>query len=268
MERHRRGWLKAYGDMEPPPLPGPPDLARRLWIRSQLMLGDPSSDWVTAQLNQLIAQGYGEVAGAGWIGAVVPLGDGTYRYTIRGTGRKALRARRILTVVWIMCELEKAGIVRGVSVCTIMRMIRDVHDGDPYCRECGHHHPSRSAANHRGRGGTLETGDVGYFVALELAGAIHRHQWRTPEQIAENCEPWEIGDSGYPCNEYRLCGRGRTGRTADSGHIAPALIVRYAMLRDVADDAVDGTRIHVLAPYGWITAQRAQRAEQHVQAPP
>jgi hypothetical protein len=176
----------------------------------------------------------------------------------------------VFAIVWLLCQLERAGVVRGVSLCVFARMIRDVDDGDPYCRACGHWHPSRSAFNHRGADDSLATGDLGYFVALEQAGALTRHQWRTAAQIARYCEPWEIGDSGYPCNEYHLAGRDRAGRVADAarlapGSVAPALVVLYAMLRDLAHDACDDSRPFVRCAYGTVAALRAQ---QHAQAPP
>jgi len=265
MERHRRDWLRAYGSLETPPMPGPPDLARELWILVQLLVTDATGERVRWAARGLQLDGYSEAAGAGLAAATVPLGDGTHRYSLRGTGADARRARRVFAILWLLCQLERAGVVRGVSVCTLLRMVRDVDDGDPHCRLCGHAHPSRSAWNHRGPDATLETGDVGYGVALELAGAITRHQWRTPAQIAQHCEPWEIGDSGYPTNEYYIVGRDRVGRAADGGQLAPALIVQYAVLRDLAEAALDDTLPFVRAPYG---STAARRATQHAQAPP
>jgi hypothetical protein len=198
------------------------------------------------------------------------MGDGTRRYDLRGSGRDARRARRVFALGWLLCQLERAGVVRGVSLCVLARMIRDVDGGDPYCRDCGHWHPSRSAMNHRGADDSLETGDIGYLVALEQAGALTRHQWRTAAQIARHCEPWEIGDSGYPCNEYHLVGRDAAGRIADAARVAPgsvppALVVQYAILRDLAHDACDDSRPYVRCAYGTVAAMRAQ---QHGLEPP
>jgi hypothetical protein len=265
MARRRRSYLTQYGGLEAPLLPRPPDLARELWIGAQLIVSDPSTDRPTWALRDLQASGYAEAAGAIWTAAVVPLGDGTYRYPLEGTGLAPRRARRVIACGWLVCRLERAGVTRGVSVCTLLRMIRDVDDGDPYCRDCGHHHPSRSAWNHRGGSGTLETGDLGYGVALELAGAITRHQWRTPAQIARHCEPWEIGDSGYPTNEYWVVGRDACGSVVDAPGLPPALIIQYAVLRDRLEAALDDTIPFVRAPYGTVAALRAM---QHAQAPP
>jgi hypothetical protein len=265
LDRRRKDWLRVHGDLDAPPLPLPPDLRRELWIGSQLNLTDPTGEQIRWRVRAMSADGRAEIAGASWYAAVVPLGDGTHRYTVVGTDRAALRARRTFTLGWLQSELERAGVVRGVSLCTLLRMIRDVNNGDPYCRRCQHHHPSRSAWNHRGPDATLETGDIGYGVALELAGAIVRHQWRTPAQIARHCEPWEIGDSGYPTATYQIVGRDRAGRAVEGGRLPPALIVQYAMLRDVAAAACDDTLPFVRAPYGSTAARRAQ---QHAQAPP
>lgn len=265
MARHRRDYLTQHGDLEGPELPGPPDLARRLWVEGQLLVTDATGERHRWAVRGLQAEGRAEAAGAGWAAAVVPLGDGTHRYTLAGTSREARRARRVFALCWLLCQLERAGVVRGVSLCTLLRMVRDVDNGDPYCRACGWHHPSRSAWNHRGLDDSLETGDIGYGVALLQAGAIRRHQWRTPGQIAKHCEAWEIGDSGYPCNEYEIVGRDRAGRVADGGHLPPALVVQYAVLRDIADAALDDTRPFVRAPYGTVAALRAT---QHAQAPP
>ena len=263
-ERRRQDYLIRHGGLDAPLLPCRPDLAREIWLGMQLIVCDMSAERGRWSLGCMAADGHAELAGATWRAAVVPLGDGTHRFDPRGSGDGARRARRVIALGWGMYRLARAGVLRGVSVCVLMRMIRDVDDGDPYCRDCGHHHPSRSAWNHRGGDGTLETGDVGYGVALELAGAITRHQWRTPAQIAAHCEAWEIGDSGYPCNEYWIVGRDRAGRAAD-GPLPPALIVEYAYLRDLVDDALDDERPFVRAPYGTVAALRAQL---HAQAPP
>jgi hypothetical protein len=238
---------------------------RTLWIAVQLLVCDTTGERIRWTVRQMSAAGYAEAAGAAWAAATVPLGDGTHRYTVEGTSRAARRARRVFALGWLQCQLERAGVVRGVSVCLLMRMVRDVDDGDEYCRACSHHHPSRSAWNHRGPDDTLETGDIGYGVALEAAGAIERHQWRTPAQIARHCEPWEIGDSGYPTATYKIVGRDRAGRVVEGGDVPPALIVQYALLRDLADAAGDDTRPHVRAPYG---STAARRAAQRAQAPP
>ena len=264
-DRRRRDYLTRHGGLDAPPLPVPPDLEREIWLGMQLIITDTSAERGRWSLGCMAAAGYAELAGATWHAAVVPLGDGTHRYDPRGTGAAARRARRVIALGWGLHRLERAGVVRGVGVCVLMRMIRDVEDGDPYCRDCGHHHPSRSAWNHCDADGSLETGVIGYGVALELAGAITRHQWRTPAQIAAHCEAWEIGDSGYPTNEYWIVGRDRAGRAADGLNVPPALVVHYAMLRDLVDAALDVELPFVRAPYGTVAALRAM---QHAQAPP
>jgi hypothetical protein len=184
------------------------------------------------------ASGYAEVVSGA--AAVAAMGDGTYRRSLHGA-KASLYARRVIAIAWLLCRLERAGVVRGVSVCTFLRMIRDVNDGDVYCPDCGHHHPHRSRWNNHHPDATLPHGPtVVYILALELAGAVQRHQWRTEGQIKQHCEPWEIGDSGYPTNEYYLVGRDHVGHV-DDRDLTPALIVEYARLRDVAADAVDET---------------------------
>ena len=266
LARQKRDLLTECGDLPTPPMPLlPPDLSRKLWIACQLLVTDTTAERLRWAARDMRDDGYGESAGAAWRAATVPLGDGTHRFSPRGTSEGSLRARRIFTANWALTQLERGGVVRGASVCVIMRLVRDVEDGDPYCDDCGWYHPSKSAWNHRGGDGTLETGDIGYVVALELAGAITRHQWRTPAQIARHCEPWEVGDSGYPTNEYWIVGRDAVGSEADSGNLPPALIVRYAYLRDQVDDVLNDDLPFVRSEYGSLAARRAV---QRAQAPP
>jgi len=273
LEKQRREFLKQHGDKEAPEPADPANsrlrCVRQLWIDVQLLLRDRSGLRARLTLSRMRSR---ELAGGALRAAVVPLSDGTCRYNFVGSRPDALRARRIVALALIFDSILHpifnrpgvVGMVRGVGVCFLLRMIGDVDsDSEPLCRECGHRHPSRSAFNHRGADDSLETGDVGYAVALELTGALQRFQHRNPYKIQAKCKPWEIGTSSYPCNWYFVAGH------TFHPQLRAVDILWFAAMRDEADSVWDAFFVRLTVRERRAAARiAAADGGEHVVAPP
>lgn len=237
LEQDRKHYVRRFGSVEPPESEDPRiKIPRELFRTVQLLIFDTSG--LRARLG-LQRMRHREFAASTFHAAVVPLGDGTCRQTVAGTSPGALRARRIVALGVILDELATStynrpgvvGLTRGVGVCLLLRMIRDVSsDSEPVCPQCKHRHPSRSAFHHRGPDDSNETGDVGYIVALEQAGALARFQHRHPAKIPARCKSWEIGTSGYPYSWYFIFGR------TNHRDLPVGDIIHFSALRDRADE--------------------------------
>jgi hypothetical protein len=200
--QHRQRFLRRHGGQE-----APPTIPREVWVQAQLIV----SDGTGRMARQCLEQEKNKVwAGAARNAALAPLQDGVTRYDWTDT-----RARQILGVGYVLRSCARVvgdryrkgwGLMtRGLNRCALLLAVRDPNGGDPLCKRCGHHHPSFSALSGRHRkDATLQTGQVGWLVALEEAGAIERQQFKHPEAIERCCQEWELGEAGYPCTWYRM----------------------------------------------------------------
>jgi hypothetical protein len=229
VDRQRAKFLKRYGSYELPKRRDNdrPIIPRELWIRSQLIVDDKRTAefFLSECANDLLI---GAIRNA----ARVPLADGTTRYTFADR-----RARVIVALGLALWELgtetkhlEFSRLTRGVNRCALLLLVRDPHGQDPFCTHCDNTHPSVAALTgiHRADG-TLETGQIGWLRALEDAGAIERYQIRNPEAIRRCCQPWELGDRGYPCAWYWSL-----GMLHDPDCFTDAELARFELLRELA----------------------------------
>jgi hypothetical protein len=152
---------------------------RPLWVRASCALDDKR---VCQQLVHSIADR--ERRAAVLRAALVPVDEPARRHKYRWSD---LHARRTAVLGWLLCELARnnnrpgkwSGLVMGIPQSALRKMLKDPQSGDV---------PSLGAltGRHR-RGGSLQTGQVGYLRRLIEAGLIHETQ-QLPEHDAEACE--------------------------------------------------------------------------------
>jgi hypothetical protein len=229
-ERFRTKWLKKHGGEE-----APPTIPRWVWLMAQFILADATGKiarwYLLEEKNRVFA---GAVRNA----ALVPLPDGTTRYSWRDK-----RARTVLAIGMTIKACSRVTkrkgpwslLTRGVNRCGLLLVVRDVTGGDQLCKTCGNHHPSVAALSgiHE-KHATAQTGQVGWLVALEEASAIYREQFKDPDTIKKCCQPWEVGERGYPVNWYWM-----PGALTDPASLTVEQVTRYRALHELGCDAPD-----------------------------
>lgn len=134
--------------------------------------------------------------------------DGFARYRFKGTGAKALRARRIATFGVLQLLLKQrskqlgpwgGGVVRGITQRAWCIMLRDVNEPRPELRDP---HPNTVFGKYHRRGATAESGEVGYYQALVEAGFGYREQ---PKRTDRGVHPCETAFGPYCTSRYRIC---------------------------------------------------------------
>jgi hypothetical protein len=96
--------------------------------------------------------------------------------------------------------------------------------------------PSNSVLSHVFRpGGCVATGECGWLRALVECGALYIESFKSPATIAELCEPWELGEAGYPCSWYWLA----APRDVAAPHLSRDELLLLHALHDRGVDAPD-----------------------------
>lgn len=135
-------------------------------------------------------------AGAVLTAALVPMGDGRYRYTWADE-----RARIIVALGCFLHAMSVhtrrrgrwSRVVRGFTQGALAAVLANPYEPD--------RRPSLSAINGRHRpGASLHDGQLGYLRALEAAGAIYSQQLPTRHVTAFE----RVWPSGYASNRYWL----------------------------------------------------------------
>lgn len=228
-DRKARDWqarFRARYVREHPGQSPPPCVPRHVWLTISCLLAEGSGKYARAVLRQISNKVF---AGAVRDAALAPLpGDAGFRYDWSDK-----RARYVLAIAYAIhaCSHQTnrrgwSGLCRGLSRHALLTLVRDPFRAsrEPWCDECKGRHPSFSALSGTHRAdATLDTGQIGWLRALEEAGAISRQQFKAPDTIAAMCQPWEIGERGYPINWYWLPSALPVGRSATELAIAHAL---------------------------------------------
>lgn len=178
------------------------------------------------------------LAGAVLRTAFVPLDDSGNRYRY---GYESSRARYVIATALITYVLRSTtrrrdrwggGMVSGITEGAFCMLLANPYNSRQHC--------SRSAlvGTHR-RGGTWETGEVGYLLALVQTGALFRQQLPASDP---SVRPWEkCWPSGYTSNRYWLV-TDNTEAPRDS-----AMVDHLRRLRAFACSLLDGAGRRVVA---------------------
>lgn len=172
------------------------DTFRRLQAYQADESGRSLQWWLDTCVNKMFVQRLLE-------SALVPLADGTYRYTL-----KHPRARRIVCIAILIYEharKTRTGYVcRGLSEQYMRAVLADPWTGKRPCITAinGRHRPDGSVYN----------GQVGWLRALVECGALRVKQYKDPDVIAAVAQPWELSNPKpwrgvmrvWPMNWYTL----------------------------------------------------------------
>jgi hypothetical protein len=247
-DRKAAEWERRYRERyerEHPGQSAPPCVPRHVWLTVACLLVDGSGKFARSVLRRFSNKVF---AGAVRDAALAPLsGDRGDRYDWTDK-----RARYVLAVGYAIysCAYQTnrrgwSGLCRGLSGHALLTLVRDPFRAsrEPLCDKCTKkygtptRHPSHSALSGTHRAdASLETGQIGWLRALEQAGAVSIQQFKDPTTIAEMCQPWEIGERGYPINWYWLPSAVPIGMSAteiglaqyahDRGWDAPTEVIR------------------------------------------
>jgi hypothetical protein len=228
-DRKQSAWEARFQERYKREHPGqspPPCIPRAVWLTVACLMVDGSGKYARGVLRRMRNLVF---AGAVRDAALAPLpGDNGTRYD--WTDRRARYVLAVGYAIYSMAYTTRrvgwSGLCRGLSRHALLTLVKDPFRGtrEPWCDECKSRHPSYSALSGTHRAdATLDTGQIGWLRALEEAGAISRQQFKAPDTIAAMCQPWEIGEKGYPINWYWVRSALPVGLTREELAYAQAL---------------------------------------------